>query len=262
MPYPNTGSRPVPAEADVQAVLARITAAVGAAVRPHAIILFGSRARGTHRPDSDIDLVVVLPPGIPYQTGREAVSDAYRPAAAGYGHPIDVVVVPYAEWVRYREVPGTVVKPAAHEGRVLWGAIDWPSGVSAPEPPPYGEVAARWAERAEADYLTAIDLLSLEKPYNLDGVCFHAQQAAEKYLKAYYVQLGRDFPFTHDIDELVAGLPAAARSAIDPADSGLFKDYAVETRYAEKPKCPDRETAARAAAAAGRVRAEMRKRLP
>jgi HEPN domain-containing protein len=36
-----------------------------------------------------------------------------------------------------------------------------------------------------------------------DIVCFHAQQAAEKYLKAYLVFLEQDFPKTHALEDLV-----------------------------------------------------------
>lgn len=37
----------------------------------------------------------------------------------------------------------------------------------------------------------------------LDTACFHAQQAAEKYLKAYLTYYSLDFPFVHDLERLV-----------------------------------------------------------
>jgi HEPN domain-containing protein len=40
-----------------------------------------------------------------------------------------------------------------------------------------------WAERAEEDFILARTALRRKKPLN-SGVCFHAQQCAEKYIKA------------------------------------------------------------------------------
>lgn len=42
-----------------------------------------------------------------------------------------------------------------------------------------------WVTKAEGDYLTAVREARIRKSPNYDAVCFHSQQAAEKYLKAY-----------------------------------------------------------------------------
>lgn len=55
-----------------------------------------------------------------------------------------------------------------------------------------------WVARAEEDYRLAQSALRRKQPL-LYGVCFHAQQCAEKYLKALLVSRGRDFPKTHDL---------------------------------------------------------------
>jgi HEPN domain-containing protein len=39
-----------------------------------------------------------------------------------------------------------------------------------------------------------------------EDLCFHAQQAAEKALKAVYLHLGWNFRYTHDLDQLLEGL--------------------------------------------------------
>lgn len=44
-------------------VVARVVRRVVEEVRPLRVILFGSRAKGTARPDSDVDLLVVMPDG-------------------------------------------------------------------------------------------------------------------------------------------------------------------------------------------------------
>jgi uncharacterized protein len=58
-----------------------------AALDPQAIWLFGSRARGDHRPDSDFDLIVVAKPGADWNEDFDAV---YRPTM-GTGVACDVV---------------------------------------------------------------------------------------------------------------------------------------------------------------------------
>lgn len=50
----------------------------------------------------------------------------------------------------------------------------------------------QWVEKAESDLRNAEHTLELDCP--LDTVCFHAQQCAEKYLKALLVSWGADFP--------------------------------------------------------------------
>lgn len=65
-----------------------------------------------------------------------------------------------------------------------------------------------------------------------EQVCFHAQQAAEKAIKALLLSRSIEFPLTHDIEEL---LEIAESSGISlPADvreAGLLNPYAVESRY-------------------------------
>ena len=61
-----------------------------------------------------------------------------------------------------------------------------------------------WIRKAQHDLRSVEILLGCEeedKPY--DAVCFHCQQAAEKYLKAYLVFLDVDFPPTHNLARLI-----------------------------------------------------------
>jgi len=46
-------------------------------------------------------------------------------------------------------------------------------------------MATEWVEKAEADYRTAEREARVRKAPSHDVVCFHAQQCAEKYLKAF-----------------------------------------------------------------------------
>lgn len=83
---------------------------------PEQIVLFGSRARGDARPDSDVDLLVVVRGPV---RKRELATLIYR-ALAGMGRPKDIIVVTTDEVERYRDVPGTIVYPALREGQLLY----------------------------------------------------------------------------------------------------------------------------------------------
>ena len=60
----------------------------------------------------------------------------------------------------------------------------------------------KWFRKAESDLLTITNNLSAQN-IPADSCCFHAQQAAEKYLKAYMVSRNIDFPKTHDLQLLI-----------------------------------------------------------
>jgi predicted nucleotidyltransferase len=85
-------------------------------VKPDRIVLFGSHARGRARPDSDVDLLVVVRDG---DDIRALTVRLYR-LLAGMGVPKDLVVVTLGEFERFKDVPGTVVRAAHLEGRVLY----------------------------------------------------------------------------------------------------------------------------------------------
>ena len=60
----------------------------------------------------------------------------------------------------------------------------------------------KWFKKAEGDLMIIRNVISLENaPYDL--CCFHAQQAAEKYLKSYLVVRNTAFPKTHDLVQLI-----------------------------------------------------------
>jgi uncharacterized protein len=82
------------------------------------VILFGSRARGEGRADSDLDLLVIEPD----LKSRRAEFVRLREALGDLGVPIDLVVIG-AEYAEQRsEVPGSMVNEALERGRVLLGA--------------------------------------------------------------------------------------------------------------------------------------------
>jgi len=118
---------------------------------------------------------------------------------------------------------------------------------------------APWVRKAEADREGALDLAARTPPL-WDLVCFHCQQAAEKYLKALLQELGAAVPRTHDLFDVVDLLLPhdATLLSIRRGASSLTK-YAVEHRYPQK-QATTRQMEA-ALRNAGRVRAELRARL-
>jgi len=83
---------------------------------PHKIILFGSRARGNARPDSDIDLLIVEPSDLP----RYRRAGRYRRALRGLFPSKDVVVWTPDEIEGWRDVPNAFITTAVAEGKVLY----------------------------------------------------------------------------------------------------------------------------------------------
>lgn len=60
-----------------------------------------------------------------------------------------------------------------------------------------------WIEKAEGNYITSGRELRARRAPNYDATCFHAQQAAEKYLKAFLQEHNKPFPKTHNLIELL-----------------------------------------------------------
>lgn len=89
-----------------------------------------------------------------------------------------------------------------------------------------------WVQKAEEDYLAAVDLARRRTRPVWNSVCFHAQQCAEKYLKARMEEAALPMAKTHDLEVLLNKLlPAEPRwAAFRPALQNL-SDYAVDFRY-------------------------------
>ena len=89
-----------------------------------------------------------------------------------------------------------------------------------------------WVKRAEEDLFTAKALLNFKKPVPWI-ICFHAQQSAEKLLKAFLIEHYRTIPKTHDIKSLIltcAEIDSAFLKLLEEEVDRLT-EYAVETRY-------------------------------
>lgn len=99
-------------------LLGEIVRRVVSFASPEKIVLFGSAARGTMGPNSDLDLLVILPGPV----DRLKAMAEIRRAIGRVGVAIDVVVATSEDVEKYRDVHCMVFKPALAEGRVLYGA--------------------------------------------------------------------------------------------------------------------------------------------
>jgi uncharacterized protein len=85
--------------------------------QPEQVILFGSHARGEAGPDSDVDLLVVMPVEGDLREKRLEIRLALRE----YHGPLDVILTTPERFAWRKDVVGTIEYPAAREGKVLYG---------------------------------------------------------------------------------------------------------------------------------------------
>lgn len=83
---------------------------------PDRIILFGSQARGTATEHSDVDLLVVCD----CEGRRHQLMVDMNKSLYGLGFAKDIIVMTPKEFDLDKQIPGTVARPAALEGRVLY----------------------------------------------------------------------------------------------------------------------------------------------
>jgi len=119
----------------------------------------------------------------------------------------------------------------------------------------------QWLDFADEDMRLARHALTLASgvPYRL--VAYHAQQCAEKALKAYLVCHRTDFPYTHNISrllELCGVTPAWNDSLLDAEELSAF---AVTTRYPGEDEAVTADEALRAIELAALVRATIGRQL-
>jgi predicted nucleotidyltransferase len=112
------GGRPEEAAGISPDLLEELVRRIVASVHPLRIILFGSAARGTMGPDSDLDLLVVMPDGV---HRRDTAMVVYR-SLRRFPYPKDIVVATVGDLVLYGDAIGMVYRQALREGRELYHA--------------------------------------------------------------------------------------------------------------------------------------------
>lgn len=94
------------------------------------------------------------------------------------------------------------------------------------------KLSEEWAVKAEEDYQAALFLSRRTKPSFFNSVCFHSQQAAEKYLKAYLAIKKVPFQKTHDL-VLLKNLCSKVEGDFELISDLIIglNPYSVECRY-------------------------------
>ncbi len=94
------------------------------------------------------------------------------------------------------------------------------------------DMTDEWIAKAESDYTMAGLAMSGGEVPVRDGACFHAQQCAEKYLKALLTEQQREFPRTHVLSTLLdLCLPLDLTFETLRSDLTSLEGYAVTARY-------------------------------
>ena len=85
--------------------------------KPEKIIMFGSAARGTLGPNSDVDLLVIKAGAHRLDLTGEIYMNLH-----GVGEAVDIVVVTPEDVERYRDSRALVIAPALREGKVVYAS--------------------------------------------------------------------------------------------------------------------------------------------
>lgn len=86
-----------------------------------------------------------------------------------------------------------------------------------------------WLNRARSNLIQA---KALQPGVYLEDLCFNAQQAAEKAIKAVFIRRGVEFPYIHDLTELLRILQEAGEQVPNSVkETGRLTRFAIFTRY-------------------------------
>jgi predicted nucleotidyltransferase len=102
-----------PLDAEMQSIVDRVVALTN----PEMIYLFGSRARGDFEPDSDLDLLVVVPDP---EGDRHQRQHELREALAGLRPVVDAWIMGRLRFEEEKNVVGGLAYPATHDGRLVY----------------------------------------------------------------------------------------------------------------------------------------------
>jgi uncharacterized protein len=218
--------------------LADIVQRLAQAYQPERIYLFGSRARGDFRPESDYDLLVIVPDDAPPERRNDRLaSQSLRGIRVATSVLVDCSS--YFEARRYLKasLPGIVLR----EGKLLYGT-DVRSTVSDGRMAKL-EDTKEWLRKADEDLKSAEHLFGASPPL-LGTVLFHCQQAAEKALKAFLAWHDVPFRKTHDLVDLGQACLALDATLTDLITrAGSLTAYAWKFRYpGGGPLPPEEET--------------------
>ncbi len=93
------------------------------------------------------------------------------------------------------------------------------------------EYIKNWLFRANEDIAVIDNLINAGIENYTSTICFHAQQASEKFLKAFLVNHDVDFPRTHDLDFLLLECQKINKEAFQNINLKNLTEFGVSVRY-------------------------------
>jgi len=103
---------------DFQSRLDLLISRIVEITHPLRIVMFGSAARRDIGPDSDVDLLVIMPEG----TQRRATAQKLHKEISGIGIPFDVLVATPSDILKHKDNIGLIYRSALREGREVYAA--------------------------------------------------------------------------------------------------------------------------------------------
>ena len=121
---------------------------------------------------------------------------------------------------------------------------------------------AAWIKLADEDFGVAYDLAGLDTN-RYHAICFHCQQAVEKYLKALLAAAAEPVPWSHDLAALLQAVQTIHGDAPVAVDELIWlTGFAGRGRYPGFAPPASRQAADRALAAAKAIRTFCRESMP
>ena len=210
-----------------------VAKAVYDALQPRSVILFGSRARGDFRRDSDVDLLVITDGDYLDNNEYMAACDAaHAKSAELYGVRsmlgVDVVSMSAEKFRDCRRAKNHVAGQAARDGVDMNGEPIAPDGQTPDNMP---DIRQRIINARRE--LRTLNIL-VDADADQEPIGFHAQQALENALKGWISALNDEYGNTHNLSALMSTI--RMHPAEDESDAGerlrWLTNYAVKYRYA------------------------------
>jgi hypothetical protein len=207
------------------------------------VILFGSRARGDYREDSDIDLLLIHPGPLCFDPESGEARDEFKSSAKTkaknlYGMTVNVQLAWFTaeEFHRMRRSLNHVAAIASEEG------INMNGGPAGQQYPDEGDYSEEWGVTSERCCHARIHLQGLSalvqagQPDLLIGQ--QAQQTLEHAIKALISATGRRYRHIHDLEELERDSRHADTGFSHPLLSPLrlLSGYAGAEIYSRRPE--------------------------
>ena len=196
------------------------------AAKPNTVILFGSRARGDHRPTSDVDLLII------YQKEDSTPTSRIKRAIKAYftEHPpelgVDIVPMDQEKFNYSRRAKNHVSAQALRDGIIMSSErLDFSNNFQDDYPESWPDVK----DRINATYrqLNSFEILFNHPEGAQEDYGFHAQQAVENAMKAWMSSAEIGYRLNHDLQEaaeLILNHPAESQT-LAAEQLRLLMDY-------------------------------------